>query len=39
VARQFPDDQMMQELHLLRLCSAIRDGELKVSEGLVASAA
>ncbi len=29
---EFPDDDMMYELHVLRACMAIRDGLLKVAD-------
>lgn len=31
---QFPNDEMMCELHLLRACMAIRDGELRLEDAL-----
>lgn len=36
-AREFPGDAMMQELHLLRVCTAIRDGELDIAAALRAA--
>jgi hypothetical protein len=39
VAREFPGDPMLQELHLLRVCSAIRDGRLDVAAAMAALAA
>jgi hypothetical protein len=32
--QEFPEDEMMGELHLLRACMAIRDGVLTVEEAL-----
>lgn len=34
VRTEFPDDDMLFELHLLRLCTAIRDGQLTLDEAL-----
>jgi hypothetical protein len=34
VKREFPGDVMLQELHLLRVCSAIRDGQLEVKQAV-----
>jgi hypothetical protein len=31
---EFPDDDMMYELHLLRACMAIRDGRLTIEKAL-----
>jgi hypothetical protein len=39
VAREFPGDPMLQELHLLRVCTAIRDGRLDVAAAIAAVAA
>jgi hypothetical protein len=32
--REFPDDPMMQDLHVLRACMAIAAGQLTLSEAL-----
>lgn len=32
VAEEFPGDAMMQDLHILRACSALRDGRASVSD-------
>ncbi len=32
--REFPHDQMMFELHMLRVCRAIRDGDVSLEEAL-----
>ncbi len=32
--REFPDDPMMQELHVLRACMAIADGRLTLTDAL-----
>ena len=37
--REFPDDEMMWELHVLRACMAIRDGRLTVDEAVGRKAA
>ena len=34
VRREFPKDDMMFELHMLRLCSAIRDGHVTIDQAL-----
>ncbi|MGD0694182.1 MAG: hypothetical protein ABSB82_04955 [Terriglobia bacterium] len=34
VRQEFPSDEMMYELHLLRACRAIRDGVLTVDDAL-----
>lgn len=34
VRQEFPRDDMMYELHLLRVCMGIRDGRLTVEEAL-----
>jgi hypothetical protein len=34
VLEQFPNDQMMYELHLLRVCMAIRHGDLHLEDAL-----
>jgi len=34
IQRDFPRDEMMCELHLLRACMAIRDGVLTLEEAL-----
>jgi hypothetical protein len=34
VRREFPRDEMMYELHLLRICMAIKDGLVSVEEAL-----
>jgi hypothetical protein len=34
VQHDFPGDEMMCELHLLRLCMAIQDGALSLDEAL-----
>jgi hypothetical protein len=34
VRQEFPWDEMMYELHLLRMCLAIRDGHVTVEEVL-----
>jgi len=35
VKREFPHDEMMYELHLLRACLAIRDGVLTLDKAFV----
>jgi len=35
VRREFPEDDMMFELHMLRVCMAVRDGRLSIDEALV----
>lgn len=37
--RDFPHDEMMFELHLLRACRAIRDGDITLAEALGMEAA
>jgi len=34
VRREFPKDNMMFELHMLRLCTAIRDGHATIDQAL-----
>lgn len=34
IRREFPSDEMMFELHLLRACAAIRDGALTLEQAL-----
>jgi len=34
VREEFPKDDMMFELHMLRVCLAIRDGHVSVEEAL-----
>ncbi len=34
VREEFPRDDMMYELHLMRVCSAIRDGHVGLEEAL-----
>jgi hypothetical protein len=34
VRREFPKDEMMCELHMLRVCMAIRDGHVTVEQAL-----
>jgi len=34
VRREFPGDDMMYELHVLRACTAIRDGHITLDEAL-----
>ena len=34
IRREFPDDEMMYELHLLRACRAIREGRLTMEDAL-----
>ncbi len=34
VRREFPDDDMMFELHLLRACAAVRDGYVTLQAAL-----
>lgn len=36
---EFPQDDMMRELHILRACMAIRDGQVTVEEVLRRKAA
>jgi len=37
--REFPDDDMMWELHVLRACIAVRDGKVELEEVLSRRAA
>lgn len=39
IRREFPHDEMMFELHVLRACAAIRDGALTLEEALRAEPA
>ena len=32
--REFPNDEMMRELHVLRACMAVRDGLIRVEDAL-----
>ena len=32
--REFPDDELKRELHLLRACVAIRDGHIRIEDAL-----
>ena len=34
IAKEFPNDPMMAELHALRACQAIRDGHIQIDEAL-----
>jgi hypothetical protein len=34
IRREFPKDDMMFELHMLRVCMSIRDGHLTIDEAL-----
>jgi mRNA-degrading endonuclease YafQ of YafQ-DinJ toxin-antitoxin module len=34
IGKEFPNDQMMAELHALRACQAIRDGHIQIDEAL-----
>lgn len=34
VRREFPKDDMMFELHMLRVCTAIRDGHVTIDQAL-----
>jgi hypothetical protein len=34
VRREFPKDDMMFELHMLRVCTAIRDGHITIDQAL-----
>ena len=34
IRHEFPHDEMLYELHLLRACRAIRDGRLKLEDAL-----
>ena len=38
VRREFPKDEMMYELHLLRVCMAIREGLITTEEAIKESA-
>ncbi len=35
IRKDFPDDQMMYELHVLRACMSIRDGRLSIDQALL----
>ena len=37
--REFPQDEMMAELHILRTCLAVRDGRCTLEQALSATAA
>jgi hypothetical protein len=39
IRREFPRDEMMYELHVLRACMAIRDGVISLAEALRAEPA
>ena len=39
IRREFPSDDMMYELHVLRACLAIRDGHLSVEQATAREAA
>ena len=34
IRQEFPKDDMMYELHLMRVCMSIRDGHLNVDEAI-----
>lgn len=34
IRQEFPNDQMMAELHALRACQAIRDGHVQIDDAL-----
>ena len=34
IRREFPRDEMMFELHMLRVCTAIRDGHVTIDQAL-----
>lgn len=34
IRQEFPKDDMMYELHLLRVCMSIRDGHVNVDEAI-----
>ncbi len=34
VRREFPNDEMMFELHMVRACMAIRDGQITLQDAL-----
>lgn len=34
VREEFPTDDMMYELHLMRVCSAVRDGYVSLEEAI-----
>lgn len=34
VRREFPKDEMMYELHVLRVCAAVRDGYVRLEDVL-----
>jgi len=39
IRREFPADEMMYELHLLRACLAIRDGQITLEQAIGREAA
>ena len=39
VRREFPKDDMMYELHVLRACAAVRDGHVRLEDVLAAAPA
>ncbi len=39
IQAEFPKDEMMYELHMLRVCMAIRDGMISIEEALKPKAA
>ena len=34
IRQEFPSDEMMYELHVLRACMAVRDGHIKLADAL-----
>ena len=34
IRREFPRDEMMYELHVLRACMAVRDGHIRLEDAL-----
>jgi hypothetical protein len=34
IDKEFPNDPMMAELHMLRACQAIRDGHIRIDDAL-----
>ncbi|HGJ64904.1 TPA: hypothetical protein ENS27_05875 [bacterium] len=34
IRKEFPDDDMMYELHVLRACMAVRDGYIELGDAL-----
>lgn len=38
IRQEFPHDQMMYELHVLRACMAIQDGEITLEDALQTTA-